>query len=96
MRNKNLVFSLICGFLSGVFVLGIIFNPTISEFEKMPILLLIKRFWWTLLIFLPISFTLAILIGALFVKKIPIFFQFIKFVEIGVLNTFLDLGILNY
>lgn len=91
-RNKDLIFSLICGLLSGIFFLFIIFNPKFTEVEKLPWL---KKYAF----FFPFLFAILFSIGAkvaFFLGRFwSVFFQFIKFMEIGVLNTLIDVGTLN-
>ena len=44
---------------------------------------------------MPILSVLGIFIASFLAKKIPVLLQFAKFVLVGALNTFIDLGVLN-
>lgn len=90
--KKNILYSLICGELSSWFLIFIIKNPYIKEFEEIPA---IENLIWFLPIALPIIFLLGILVGQVISKFIRVISEIIKFIEIGVLNTFIDMGILN-
>jgi len=93
MKNKrDFILSLVCGFLSTLFLLFIVLNPKIKEFEKLPFL---KKYFWALFILLPLIFALGIQVASLFFSFFPLLFQFAKFVEIGILNTLIDIGVLN-
>jgi len=55
-----------------------------------------KRIIFILPLLIPFFAYLGIFVGFLFSKKIKSFFEFVKFFLVGVLNTFLDLGVLNF
>lgn len=97
VNKKNFILSFICGFLAGTFLVPILFNPTIGEFDYVRKYLMGKEFF---LLFLPIlfgiCFTFGIFVAYYFKSRFPILFQFAKFGEVGVLNTFLDIGVLNF
>lgn len=93
---KNLVFSFFCGFFAGLCFLPIILNPTISEIELLRNFFLKTKIYFFVPFFFSFFFCLGIIFASFFQSKLPILFQFAKFVEIGVLNTFLDMGILNF
>ncbi len=87
--------SAIVGFLIAVLFL-ILYRTTIKELAshyELPI------YYWGALILFPVISALGIFIIKDLVKKFGdkfgVFFQFYKFVLIGVLNTLLDLAILN-
>lgn len=90
--KKDIVLSFLSGEIASWFLIFIIKNPYVKEFEN---LAQIKSFLFFLPIVFPLIFLMGI-IGAKFFEKIfqPIF-QFAKFVEIGILNTFVDMGVLN-
>lgn len=90
--KKDLIFSLICGELTALFLIFVIKNPYIKEFRQLSE---IKGLILVLPIFLPIIFLLGILIGKFITKFIKVFFQVVKFGEVGVLNTVIDMGVLN-
>ena len=50
---------------------------------------------WLLVIILPIAAIICIFIAGILGKKIPIIFQFAKFIAVGLANTAVDFGILN-
>jgi len=85
--KKDILLSLIVGFLVGVFMLSVIKNLEIAlPINKYLIL---------------ISFPVLSLAGVYFLYRIslvwrPFIFQFGKFFVVGGLNTFMDLGILNF
>jgi putative flippase GtrA len=93
MKKKDIAFSLICGFLSSIFLSFAVFNKEIVEFEKVPFLKLFKQYYFFIFFLLPFLFFLALKIASFF--PFSLFFQFAKFLEVGVLNTFLDIGTLN-
>jgi putative flippase GtrA len=94
MKNKkDLMFSLICGFLSALFLAFIILNPKIKEFEKFPFF---KKYFWIFFFLLPPIFAFGIQIASFFLSFFPFLFQLAKFVEVGILNTLIDVGTLNF
>jgi putative flippase GtrA len=84
--------SLICGELTSWFLLLVIKNPYVTEFKS---LAKMESLVWILPIALPIIFLVGFLVGQLLAKISGVFSQIIKFLEIGVLNTFIDTGVLN-
>jgi len=90
--KKDIIFSLICGELTAWFLIFVIKNPYVEEFQG---LAKMGSLVWILPVLFPIIFALGILIGKIISKFIKIIFQLVKFLEIGVLNTFIDIGILN-
>ena len=92
IRKKDIFFSLFCGFLSGLLLILIIKNPLVEEFEKLTEIGLLI---WLLPIILSVLFFLAILIVKTIFRSFKFLFQFGKFAETGVLNTLIDMGILN-
>ncbi len=95
MQNykRDIIFSLICGELTALFLLLVIKNPYITEFQN---LARIADLAWFLLVAFPIIFFVGILVGKFLEKFTVIIFQIVKFGEVGVLNTFVDAGILNF
>ena len=91
-KNKDIFFSLLCGELSALFLLFIIKNPYVTEFQS---LAKISALTWALPIAAPLMFLFGIAVGKIFSKIAAVFYQIVKFLEIGVLNTFVDMGILN-
>lgn len=94
MKNfkKDLIYSLICGELSAWFLIFVIKNPYIKELKELAEM---GSLIWILPVIFPIIFLLGILIGRALSRLIKVISQFVKFLEIGILNTFIDLGILN-
>lgn len=92
MSKKDLVLSAICGELTAWFLIFVIKNPYVLEFEG---LAKIESFLWFLPVVFPVIFVSGIIIAKLFEKIVAISTQVVKFLEIGVLNTLIDLGILN-
>ncbi len=90
--KKDIIFSLICGELTSWFLIFVIKNPYVEEFRG---LAKIESLIWILPVLFPIIFVLGVLIGKAISKFIKVIFQIVKFLEIGVLNTFIDIGILN-
>lgn len=91
-QKKDLILSFICGLLSGIFLLFIIFNPNFKEVEKV---FFVKKYPWIFPILFSFLFAIAIKVAFLIGKFFPLIFQFSKFVEVGVLNTLIDIGSLN-
>lgn len=90
--KKDTIYSLILGFASSFFLIFVIKNPYIEEFKQLVILE--KNVWW-LLVVLPIIFLIGIILAAFLTRVIRIIYQIAKFVEVGILNTVIDFGILN-
>ncbi len=95
MQNykRDIILSLICGGVTALFLLLVIKNPYITEFQS---LAKIADLAWFLLAALPTIFFIGILVGKFLEKFTAIIFQIVKFGEVGVLNTFVDAGILNF
>jgi len=84
MKKIDIVSSIIIGEICAWLMIAIFKNINFQFFR-----------WWFLPIFLPIL-SLAGLYVAYFVsKKISIVYQAAKFILIGILNTLVDLGVLN-
>jgi putative flippase GtrA len=90
--KKNIIYSLVCGELASWFLIFIIKNPYIEEFKGLE---RFEGFVWLLPIAFPLIFLLGILIGQVIAKLFSIISQIVKFAEVGILNTLIDLGILN-
>lgn len=91
-NKKDIVFSLVCGELTSWFCIFVIKNPYVTEFQG---LAKIGSLVWILPIVLPIVFLIGFLVAQFASKFISVIGQIVKFGEIGVMNTFVDLGILN-
>jgi len=90
--KRNLIYSLILGEASSWFLIFVIKNPYVAEFKKL--VFLEDVVWWLPVIF-PIIFLAGILLAEILAKTIKIIYQIVRFAEVGVLNTFIDFGILN-
>ncbi|MFH1401846.1 MAG: GtrA family protein [Parcubacteria group bacterium] len=91
-NKKDIIFSLVCGEITALFVLLVIKNPYIEEFQ---VLVKMADLTWYLLIVFPVIFLIGVLAAKFLEKFTSLFSQIVKFVEVGVLNTFIDVGILN-
>lgn len=90
--KKDIFLSLLAGEIASWFLIFIIKNPYVKEFEN---LAQIKSAVFFLPVIFPLIFLIGILGAKLFQKIFQPLFQFAKFVEIGILNTFIDMGVLN-
>ena len=79
--------------MTALFLLLVIKNPYIEEFQS---LAKIADLAWFLLAAFPIIFFIGVLVAKFLEKFTAIIFQIVKFAEVGVLNTFIDAGILNF
>jgi putative flippase GtrA len=90
--RRDLLYSLILGELASWFLIFVIKNPYIEEFKALLFLNL-------MVFFLPLIFPVVFLAGILFAKFLArflnIIWQIAKFLEVGILNTLMDFGILN-
>jgi putative flippase GtrA len=92
LSKKDIIFSLILGELSAWFLIFVIKNPYVTEFKGLEIL---ENVVWYLPLIFPVLFLLGIFVCYLISRLVAVFFQIGKFVETGVLNTLVDIGILN-
>jgi putative flippase GtrA len=92
MRKLDLILGAVIGFLNGIFFFFFLnqIAPQIIFLKS------ILPYRWVLILIFPVLGALAIFIGYLIGKKFSIFFQAVKFFLVGTLNTFIDLGILNF
>ena len=89
MVQKNILNSAVIGFLIALFFLGVFQNLKTQLPFEIP-------YPSAVLLLFPLLAVTGIL-GASFVgKKFPIFLQAAKFLLVGVLNTFADLGVFNF
>ena len=95
MRNlkKDVIFSLFCGELAFWFLIFIIKNPYVQEFRKIQDIG--SSLIWLLAIVFPVFYFLGIIVAYFVSKYIKLAFQAVKFLEVGVLNALIDIGILN-
>lgn len=93
IEKKDLFYSLFFGFIASWFLIFIINNPYIEEFKQLTFLKDIV-FWLPLI--LPTLFLSIILFASFLSRYFKTIYQFGKFAEVGLLNTFIDFGILNF
>lgn len=90
MSKKDVIASILLGTLVGVFLWEISYLLRYTPCVK---------FCFSIPAWAPFAMPIASLLGtataAFLGKRIPVFFQAAKFLAIGGLNTFMDLGILN-
>jgi putative flippase GtrA len=84
MKRYDILASLILGEIVAVFLNFVLRGLGFNLFSL-----------WLLFFILPIIAFLAIFIGWLIGKKIPIIFQFVKYATTGFANTAVDFGVLN-
>ena len=84
MSKRDKLGSLLSGFLIAILLLTVAANIGISF-----------PYLWTILFIFPVLTFTGIFIASVIGKRIPVMFQLSKFLLIGVLNTLVDLGILN-
>ena len=90
--KRDLIYSLILGEATAWFLIFIIKNPYIEEFRQM--VFLETLVWWLPFVF-PIIFLAGIFLAGVLTRIVKVFFQVVRFVEVGILNTAIDFGILN-
>ena len=88
MSKKDLYASSAIGFLAAFFLLAIKYSGNIAALQIIPYL-------ETALLLFPAFAVLGIKIAALLGRKFVTLFQGAKFLLVGGLNTFMDLGVLN-
>jgi putative flippase GtrA len=92
LNKKGIIASLLAGEIASWFLISIIKNPFIPEFEALAAL---GPIIWLLPIVLPILFLTGIVIAWQLGRIAKVFLQFARFAEIGVLNAAIDFGVLN-
>ncbi len=91
MRKSDILKGVILGFIIAVF-----FYAILQNFENvLPIPYFIGKSKWLILIVIPALITGWMLFSFYLGKRWPVFYQFGKFVTIGLSNTAIDFGILN-
>lgn len=96
IKYRDIKASLACGEVASWFILIIFYTlgleakvgPRIFGFS-------FRGLTWSLLAFLPLLFLLGVIVAFWLASLYKIFSQLIKFVEVGILNTFVDLGVLS-
>jgi len=92
LTKKDCLCSIMVGEISSWFLILIIKNPLIIELGRATIL---SKIIWFLPVVFPFIFLLGSLVGKFLSRIIPVIFQIVRYGEIGVLNTFIDFGVLN-
>ncbi len=85
IKKTDAVISVIIGTLIGIFFWFILRNLSIDLFGLN----------WLILVLFPPASLLGMIIASIIGKKFLSIYQFAKFILVGALNTFIDLGILN-
>lgn len=88
MQSRNILLSLSAGFIIGLFAIPILVATGLWGKIPSPLLLLFVLF--------PLLVVSGMIIAEFIGKKIPIIFQLAKFALVGVVNTAVDFGILNF
>lgn len=87
MRRSDGIIGLIIGLIIGAFLIPTLYNTGLLERLPSPYPLL--------LVALPLTSAFGLMAARLFERRIPIIWQVLKFGQIGIMNTVLDLGIFN-
>lgn len=90
--KKDIIASLICGEITSWFLIFVIKNPYIEELKSLS---QIENLIWLLPVISPLIFLVGVLVGNFLSEIWQVFKQIVRFGEVGVLNTFIDFGILN-
>jgi putative flippase GtrA len=85
MKKVDIIISPIIGFLIGVFFTLSLKTLRIDIFQG-----------WFLLVIFPVLTLFGLFFASLLGKKILTIYQMAKFLLVGALNTFVDLGVLNF
>lgn len=85
MKKSDVIVALVIGEFIALLSFGILKNLGLEE----------KLFYCVWPIFFPVFCLFSLWLAWLFNKKIPIIWQAAKFILVGVLNTIIDLGVLN-
>lgn len=84
MKKSDAIAILIIGEIIAVFLIFVLKN--LGHFSGLA---------WLLLIILPLLAIICLAISSFLGKKIPVIFQFAKFISVGLANTAVDFGVLN-
>lgn len=85
---RDIVLALIVGFLTGALAIPVVINLGLGTMLKVPLFLLPVIFG--------ALFAIALLVASLVADRVPSLFEFSKFAVVGVLNSGVDFGILNF
>lgn len=86
MKKNDIIFPLVIG--EAIALIILLISRNIQELGGIPYL-------WLLVVILPLLCLFGVSVAYWLSKKIKVFFQLAKFLLTGVLNTFVDLGVLN-
>ena len=89
MNKKNYLAISIVGFLTGLLLIPVLSNLKLSFFN------LNAATGAVIILVIILLFDFALFVAELISRSIPVFLQVVKFMAVGSLNTFLDLGVLN-
>lgn len=94
--KRTALISLACGEVASWFFLIIFYTldfqaEAVASFPGLPVGKLI----WSALVIFPLLFLLGLFIAFFLGRFVKVFYQLAKFVEVGVLNTLVDLGVLS-
>jgi putative flippase GtrA len=95
MAKKDIFFALLIGEIVSWLVLVILKNLELEINKYLPGAK-IESFYWLVPIILPVLAGLGLWLAWLVGKKVLFIWQGAKFILVGILNTFIDLGILNF
>ncbi|MBI2577946.1 MAG: GtrA family protein [Candidatus Wildermuthbacteria bacterium] len=93
MNKKDIFASLVVGELASWFLVFIIKNPDIPEFQQFAAL---NALAWFLPIILPIVFVAGMAVASKLGRIFSFFTQLAKFLATGILNTLMDWGIFGF
>lgn len=88
MQKRDLLLALVAGELTGIFLVPTLINT--GFYYKIPYVTLV------LFVGLPVLAAIGLTFASFIGKKISLIWQFAKFAMVGVLNTAIDFGILNF
>lgn len=91
--KKDFWGAIFIGILASIFSLFFIKNLNEIINKKLP--WLSQNAFWLIPLFFVLLCALGIILARFFAKRIPVFYQFIKFAEVGGLNFLVDNGTLN-
>jgi len=94
MTKKDLFLGLLLGFLIGILAIAVFKNLEADLAEKFAWFSL--KFIYPFPIIIPILVVIGLSIANILGKKLKFIWQLAKFVVVGALNTFIDLGILGF
>lgn len=95
MKKLDAILAALIGFLNGVFFFFILKRAKI-EITYPQLLKTILDYPWLLIILFPILAPAGLFLAFLIGKKLVILFQAAKFFIVGTLNTFIDIGVVEF